>query len=107
MSLPTPTRLPDFSNLALPLAISCDASRTVIDADGTDVLVVNPLGEFGDAAEPALARLFAAAPDLLLAAEAFVAPIDGDWNLGDGDRERLIALRAAIAKARGHEVARG
>lgn len=72
----------------------------VVDADGNSVFFVNYLVSASWDDDVPLATLFAAAPDLLVAAEALVADYDespfGTWP-------QLEALRTAIARARGKE----
>lgn len=70
----------------------CIPMRSNFDNDD-----INAVLSILDAAQPEGASV----PTLLIAAETFVAHIGDDWNLGDGDRERLADLRAAIAAARG------
>jgi len=73
--------------LALPLR---HGAALIVDGNGANVAVC--LGDI-DTSENT-ARLFAASPDLLLAAEAFLA-------CADRNTTEANALRTAIARARG------
>ena len=76
--------------------------RYHVDRDGHWIASVDPqdtaLGK-----HHANARLIAAAPDLLAAAEALVAWAEGPPSIEASLKRRLDKLRAAIARARGEE----
>ena len=74
-----------------------DGRRWIRDAAGVGVLRLQPT------ADPAAARLAAAAPALLAAlkqAEAFMVGFEND-DTQEGINERLAAIRAAMAVAEG------
>ena len=65
-------------------------------------LVADVYGKEGDGSEVEIARLFAAAPEMLDALTALTDPEGHIWHGPSGEcTEECKAVRAAIAKARG------
>jgi len=86
-----------------PVARLCGAvhpSYNIVDENGQAVAVLTTTGQ-----ERELARLFAAAPDLLTALEAMIEAADGDSDDQDGFFNLLgaamVQARAVIARCKG------
>lgn len=86
--------------------IRCEDGMEVLTHDAESICVVKHYGDpYNSKREEANARLIAAAPELLEAAEAYVAHVRGyEDTLSNGERHMLDLCRAAIAKATGNTI---